>query len=67
MIRKIYEFKIEKYDDEFRIRLTNYHDEDRNGKCTTPISREDKMIVGHLKGLLKKLDSEELNVKLELK
>lgn len=65
MIKK-YEFKLEKYDNEFRVRLINYKDEDRNGKCTTPLSYKDKMIVENLKGLLKKLDSNELNVKIEL-
>ena len=64
-MEKIYEFKIEKYDNE--IRITDYHDEDRNFKSTTPTSEEDRIIVKHLKGLLKKLDLNELNVKIEIK
>lgn len=65
MTEKTYKLKLEK--DNNGARLTYYQDEDRNFKSPIPTSMEDKMIVENLRGLLKKLDSDELNVKIELK
>ena len=44
-----------KYGNDFDIRLTNYTDEYVNFKSTMPISKEDKILVEHLKGLSKKI------------
>jgi len=65
LIKKIYEFGLEKIYEEYR--LTNYHDKDSNFKCTTPVSNQDKIVVEHLKGLMEKLNLDELNVKIEIK
>ena len=61
---KKYEFELEKYDRGFRV--TNYKDDDGNFKCTATFNKEDKIIVENLKGLLKKLNSDKLNVKIEI-
>ncbi len=61
---KKYEFKIENYDGKTTLR--NYPDEDRNFKCTTPTSSKDEMVVEHLKGLVRLLNLNELNAKLEI-
>ena len=65
LIKKMYEFGLERIYEEYR--LTNYHDKDNHFKCTTPVSNQDKIVVEHFKGLMEKLNLDELNVKIELK
>ncbi len=64
MVKK-YEFKLENYCGKTILR--NYRDEDRNGKCTTPTSEKDERVVEHLKGLVRLLNLDELNIKMEIK
>ncbi len=64
MVKKLYEFKLENYDG--KIKLRNYHDENSIGKCTTPTSSKDEMVVEHLKGLVRLLNLDELNIKMEI-
>ena len=64
MTGKIYEFGLEKIGEEYR--LTNYHDKDKHFKCTTPTTKEDKLIVQEAKGLAEKLNLDKIKVKIEL-
>ncbi len=67
MVIKIYEFNLEKYNNKSnQFYLTNYHNKDINGKCTTLLSNEDKMVIENLKGLLKKLNSNKLKIRMEI-
>ena len=60
-----YKFKLENYNK--GIRLTNYQDDNGYFKSATPISKQDKRVVEHLKGLIKVLNLNELNIQIKIK
>ena len=60
-----YKFKLENSDE--GIRLTNYQDDNGYFKSTTPISKQDKKVVENLKGLIKALNLNELNIQIKIK